>query len=142
MDESQPVPEDELRRVPEDEEEAQDSKPLVGKWRGREFELKIPSGSQLMVWNRVASQFGKMGEGEFSDDEFRKALNRLGDVVFGVFANPDDVEWLEDEILADRIVDSDLLELFVALRDALSIAGEVDEPKNRAQRRSAARLAK
>lgn len=131
-----------MTETPAPEEESTTPKPLQATWRDRVFELKLPSGTQLMMWNRVARQFGEMAESEDLDEgQFRKALNRLGDVVFGVFASPDDVEWLEDEILAERIVDEDLLDLFVTLRDSLT-EQRSDEggAQNRAQRRAAARV--
>lgn len=132
-----------MTETPAAEETAQTPKPLTAAWRERTFELKPPSGAQLMMWNRVARQFGEMSESDKIDnDEFRKVLNRLGDVVFGVFASPVDVEWLEDEILAERIVDEDLLDLFATLRDSLVEQGQGEggaEP-NRAQRRAAQRV--
>ena len=129
--------------VPDGDEQDTEGKPIHFTWRNRRMELKLPSGVQLMMWNRVATQFGEIGSAEEIDSQqFRKALNRLSDIVFGVLASPDDVEWLEDEIMAGRLADTDLLEMFGEIRNALSDVAESEEPSNRAQRRAKAKRVK
>lgn len=107
-------------------------------WRDREMKMRVPNGAQLMMWNRVATQFGEFAEVEKVDMQvFRKVLNRLGDVVFALFVDEADVEWLEDEILKQRVEDKDLLDLFTTMRDAINETA--DEQGNREQRRARAR---
>lgn len=92
-------------------------------WRGRTMMLRIPSATQLMTWNRVAQEFGDIGktpeDEEIDQDRFKKALRRMGSIVFGMFASDEDKDWLEEQILEGEVEDRDLLEMFVTIGDAL-----------------------
>jgi hypothetical protein len=107
-------------------------------FRGRNIKIKIPGGAQVMMWSRVASQFGKVAETEPVDkDEFRKVLDRLTRMVMSLFTSDDDKDWLEDQIIDGEIVDTDLLDLFKKIGSSIkALANESDQVEpNRAARR-------
>lgn len=109
-------------------------KPL--EFRDRKIELKIPGSAQMMMWERTSRQFGKLAEsdGEIDKEEFRKALNRLASIVLSMFAQQQDKDWFEDEILEGNIVDNDLLELFNGIGTHLSEQAQGQTKKKAARR--------
>lgn len=123
----------------------------VATFKNREIRLRVPNGAQVLVWNRVMKQFNQIaaeldelpeGEKPTGDmaERHRKAINRLSDVVFGLLDDEADAEWLEDEILEDRIVDSDLLDLFTEFGNAVENADSASggEQVSKPAKRSAA----
>jgi hypothetical protein len=103
-------------------------------WRGRTMRLKIPNAAQLMTWSRMATEFGRIGQTpddeEIDKKQYQKALQRLGSIVFGVFEDEDDKDWLEDEILEGRVDDQGLLDLFTSLGDQIQNFQEDDDSGN------------
>jgi hypothetical protein len=103
-------------------------------WRGRTMRLKIPNAAQLMTWSRMATEFGQIGQTpddqEIDKARYQKALQRLGSIVFGVFEDEDDKDWLEDEILEGRVDDQGLLDLFTSLGDQIQNFQEDDDSGN------------
>jgi hypothetical protein len=96
--------------------------------------LKIPNAAQLMTWSRMATEFGRIGQTpddeEIDKKQYQKALQRLGSIVFGVFEDEDDKDWLEDEILEGRVDDQGLLDLFTSLGDQIQNFQEDDDSGN------------
>lgn len=121
-----------------------ETKAPVFTWRGRTMTLKIPSATQLMTWNRVAQEFGDIGntpeDEEIDQDRFKRALKRMGSIVFGMFASVEDKDWLEDQILEGNIEDRDLLEMFVTIGDALETVKDSGGKSGKATKKAARRV--
>jgi len=103
-------------------------------FHGRELTVKTPQPEQLAVARRVALQLEKIKDQPDVDGEKAlKLFDRAITVVTTVLVDPDDIEWLEDRILAGM----ELTEAAPLMSLAIGALRE-QNPGNRAERRASA----
>jgi hypothetical protein len=106
---------------------------------GREMYVHMPSPEQLLVWRRVLDRLQRVDTAEASGMELLNALERFRKIVDSLMANPKDIDWLDDEMLAGRLAIQELAPMIplavVAFQDEAAKNG------NRSTRRAAAKKA-
>jgi hypothetical protein len=106
---------------------------------GREIYVHMPSPEQLLVWRRVLDRLQRVETSEASGMELLNALERFRRIVDSLVANPKDIDWLDDEMLAGRLGIKELAPMIPLAVEAFQ--RNADETGNRSTRRAAAKKA-
>jgi hypothetical protein len=104
---------------------------------GREIFVKMPAPEQLLVWKRSLKQLQAAETGNWNGEQVMATLERSRKIIDAILANPSDVDWLDDEMLAGRVTLMDSAELIQMTVDAFIAAAEAEG--NRETRRAAAK---
>lgn len=67
---------------------------------GRQIQAKRPTPEQVAVWQRVAKRFAAIDKDTMTNDSAMRSLDQAMRVVESTLADPDDMEWLEDQLLS------------------------------------------
>lgn len=112
-------------------------------WRGRTWLVRLPTIEQMTIYRRLAKRFQALGEDQGKPDaaavsmeEATTHFDRALKLITSILVTPEDVMWIEDEMLEGRLQLSDASEL---MRDAIERFGELnpmEETGTRAERRA------
>lgn len=97
-------------------------------FRDREMTVSMPQPEQILVWRRIMTRLESANIRDWNGKEVMAALERVRMIIDSVLVNPEDVDWLDDEMLAGRVGLRDATDILLKATDAFS---------NRAGRRSA-----
>lgn len=105
-------------------------------FQGRELYVHMPTPEQLLVWRRVLQRLQRVETAELTGIEVLNALERFRLIIDSLVANPKDIDWLDDEMLAGRLGIKELAPLITLSVEAFQ--RNADETSNRATRRAKA----
>lgn len=70
----------------------------------REIYVRMPSPEQLLVWQRTVRRLTEAPvNASWTDSEVMNALERLRKIVDSIMVNRIDVDWLDDQFLAQTV---------------------------------------
>ena len=99
----------------------------------REIEMRKPTDGAVIVLAKIFKRTSKIENAEeMTDDERARALKNigvLGDIVDSMIVDKDDVEWLEEALIAGDVAPE---EAFVAIRVATEKINGVTAPAKKA----------
>jgi hypothetical protein len=75
------------------------AEPKTVTFGGRDLTVSMPTPEQLAVWQRTARRMTGVDPATMTGEEAMKLLDRGLKVIQSVLPNPDDRDWLEDELL-------------------------------------------
>jgi hypothetical protein len=112
-------------------------------WRDRDIRVRLLTLEQLTMYRRLGRQFealGTSGKGadEITMEEATKHFDRAVKLITSVMVLPDDIEWLEDEMLAGNLELDDAAGIIKAAFERFQQLN----PANREARRQAAKKAR
>lgn len=98
-------------------------------FKGREIHARHPSPEQLLVWQRTLDKLANANMADWNGAQVIASLRRLRMIVDSVLANPVDIDWIDDEMLAGRFTLNECVEML------MRVVQEFQKPTNRAARR-------
>jgi hypothetical protein len=119
-------------------------------WNGRTWRVRLPSLEQLTIYRRLNAKFQEIGQAQAKPDAqpmsletATKYFDRALKLITSILVNADDIEWLEDEMLENRLT---LTAASGLMRKAFDELGRISKEReaaneNRTARRARARLA-
>lgn len=87
-------------------------------WRGRDLLAKMPSEEQLAMMRRLAVRF-ESAPPSANAETMIKLADRAINILCTVLAREQDVEWIEDELLAGRVRLPDAVQMVQAAMQAV-----------------------
>lgn len=99
-------------------------------FRDRPMKVRMPQPEQILVWRRIMSRLEGANIRDWNGKEVMAALERIRTIIDSVLIDSEDVDWLDDEMLAGRLGLRDATDILLKATDAFS---------NRAGRRAAAK---
>lgn len=125
----------------DDSSKAEGLRTTVVPFHGRLIRVRMPTLEQVAVYRRLAAKFTAMSEkdAKVDADQAIRAYDRAISVISSVIVEPDDVEWLEDELLARRLDLESAAPLMDQAMAELRKANEHLTQNNRQERREARR---
>lgn len=99
-------------------------------FRDRPMRVRMPQPEQILVWRRIMSRLEGANIRDWNGKEVMAALERIRTIIDSVLIDSEDVDWLDDEMLAGRLGLRDATDILLKATDAFS---------NRAGRRAAAK---
>ena len=118
-----------------EQEVANQDQPMVEEieFQGRTLKIRAPKPEQVLIWQRTVKHLESANLSDWSGEQVLAALQRGRMIIDSLLYDPDDISWLDDEMLAGR----------VGLREASEIVIEAMKRMtgNRTQRRAAAKKA-
>lgn len=100
-------------------------------FRGRKMWVKFPRPEVMLVWQRTLEMLQGPDVNSWNGAQVMKAIGRARNVIGSVIVHPGDQEWLDDEMLAERLELTDCVQLIQTTVDAFA-----QENKNREERRA------
>lgn len=114
--------------VPDDVSEIQGEIPQGEiTFQGRTIKVRMPSPEQVLVWNRTMEKIERANLNDWTGKQVLSALERTRKIIDSVIMDPEDIDWIDDEMLAGRF---GLKEASQIVLDALAAF------QNREQRRA------
>jgi hypothetical protein len=104
-------------------------------FRGRTMWAKLPSDEQILVYSRTLKQLDSPEAQSWNGEQALKALDRTLRIVQAVLVNRLDREWLEDEMLEERITLPDACQIIQLTAEAFGRDEKKPAPRKRAARR-------
>lgn len=101
-------------------------------FQGRTLRIRLPQPEQILVWRRIMSRLESANLSDWNGKEIMDALERVRKILDSVLVNVEDIDWLDDEMLAGRVGLKGASEILLKATDAFS---------NRAGRRTAKKAA-
>lgn len=112
-------------------------------WRGRMWLVHLPTIEQMTIYRRLSRRFQALGEAQakpdaepMSMDEATTHFDRALKLITSVLVKPEDIVWIEDEMLEGRLQLSDASELMRAAFERFGELNPVEETGTRAERRA------
>lgn len=105
------------------------------KFRDRELWVRMPTPEQLLVWRRTLKRIQESDASGWNAEQIMIALERSRRVVDTLFVHPQDVEWLDDEMLSGTVTMKHTAEIIQMTVEAFASAAEAEG--NREDRRAA-----
>lgn len=140
-----PPPEEVLEGTVEgvdDQDDGEGLRTALVPFHGRQIEVRFPTIEQLTIYKRVADRFAQLK----TDDKAIDAKTAVGHfdralrIITSIVVKPEDVAWIEDEMLDGRLTLPDAAPLIRQAMDKLQEANA--DAGNRAARRARARRAR
>ena len=100
-------------------------------FRGRTMFVHAPTPGQIVVWERIFTRLSETNEG-WNGAQVVKALGQIRSVVDSILASPEDSEWLDMQMLDNKILMEDLSEVFEKAMIAYHKMGEGNREERRA----------
>lgn len=121
---------------PATENAAQAPRELPVTLLGREIYCRMPSPEQLLVWQRTVTRLTEAPiDASWTGSEVMSALERLRRIIDSIMVNRADVNWVDDQFLAETLTFQSLAPFITAVTDAFAEAAE--QGGNREDRRAA-----
>lgn len=94
--------------------------------KGRKMWARMPSPEQLLVWKRTLNQLQGADVKGWNSAQVMKALERSRMIVDSLLVHEVDKEWLDDEMLADRLKMMEAASIIQLTVDAFAAAAEAE----------------
>lgn len=108
-------------------------------FQGRALRVKMPTPEQLLVWKRTLRQLQDAEVKLWNAEQVMVALERARRIIDTMLADPADVEWLDDEMLAGTV---DLMSAFSVINQTVAAFADAAQAEgNRETRRAAVKAA-
>lgn len=104
---------------------------------GRQIHVKRPTAEQIAVWQRVAKRFAAVDKDTMTNEAAMRSLDQAMRVVESTLADPEDMEWLEDQLLSGVLRLDQVMDIIGLVTDAWNdnTAAPTNGPAPRARRR-------
>ena len=120
-----------------EQETADQDRPMVEEieFQGRTLKIRAPKPEQILIWQRIMRHLESANLSDWSGEQVLAALERGRMIIDSLLYDPDDISWLDDEMLAGRVGLKEASEIIIEAMKRMTGQG------NRAQRRGAAKKA-
>ena len=112
-----------------------EQKTAMAEFKGMEVEVKLPTPSQLGIYQVLKKKFQRAArEGKDLDSmEATRLLGNIFELVTSIVVSPDDVDFIQSEILSGRAEIDDVLPLINQGIEALKVSNNIEDeaPKTR-----------
>lgn len=106
------------------------------KFAGRMMAVRAPDPGQMLVWKRTLTRLQEANVTEWTGAQVLNALERLRIIIDSLLLDEADKDWLDDQLLRNKIGFKDLGQIPTLAAEAVS---KLTAPNNRAERRDAAK---
>lgn len=108
-------------------EQGEELKTALMKFNGRDVEVKVPTPDQLAIYRRLSKQFRVASDtigtdGAISADKASHLFEKMFSVITSIVVLPEDVDFIEDEVMAGKATLIDILPVFTTGIEALKEA--------------------